>query len=193
MPTVAVFVGSLRRESLNRRFAESIAALAGDRLRFDIVDLSDVPMYNDDLWAETPAGVTRMKAAIEAADAVLFVTPEYNRSYPAVLKNAIDWASRPYGRSSWAGKPAAVVGTSPGSLGAAVAQNELRNILTVVGLIVMGQPEVYFQFKPEAFEGADVVEPGARTILNHFVDAFAAFVARTAQPRPAEQPDATRS
>ena len=112
---VAVIVGSLRRESINRRFAQALARLAEGTLEFELVELGDVPMYNEDLWQNPPPAVTRLKQAIEAADAVLFVTPEYNRSIPALVKNTIDWGSRPRGQSSWAGKPAGIVGTSGGA------------------------------------------------------------------------------
>ena len=117
MKTVAVLVGSLRRESINRKFAESLALLAKGRLEFRFVELGDVPMYNDDLVADLPAPVARLKSEIEGADAVLFVVPEYNRSFPAVLKNAIDWGTRPYGQNSFAAKPGGLVGTTPGSTG----------------------------------------------------------------------------
>src|SRR5580765_851909 len=134
MHTVAVIVGSLRRESINLRFAKAIAKLAEPTLAFELVELADVPLYNEDLWAAPPEGVTRMKREIETADAVLFVTPEYNRGIPAVVKNVIDWGSRPYGKSSWPNKPAAIVGTSPGAIGTAVAQSQLRGILVGCGV-----------------------------------------------------------
>ena len=113
MHKVLVIVGSLRSGSLNRKLAGALEKLASDRLEFTYADLSDLPLYNDELWSDTPAVVSKLKADIEAADGVLFVTPEYNRTYSAVIGNAIHWGSRPYGKNSWAGKPAAITGTSP--------------------------------------------------------------------------------
>src|SRR4051812_33764640 len=113
MKTVAVLVGSLRRASINRKFAESLGKLAADRLEFHIVEIGDLPLYNDDLWENPPQSVLRLKREVEAADAVLFVTPEYNRYFSPAIKNAIDWGTRPWGKNSWAGKPSAVVGATP--------------------------------------------------------------------------------
>jgi chromate reductase, NAD(P)H dehydrogenase (quinone) len=123
---VAVVVGSNRRDSINRKLAQALAGLAEGRLAFHFVSIEDLPFYNQDLEGELPQSVVRFKSEIAAADAVLFVTPEHNRSVPAVLKNAIDWGARPYGQNSWSGKPAAITGTSPGALGTAVAQLHLR-------------------------------------------------------------------
>ena len=115
---VAVVVGSNRRESINRKLAQAIARLADGSFVANFVQIDDLPLYNQDLEAELPKSVARLKAELAAADGLLFVTPEHNRSIPAVLKNAIDWGARPYGRNSWAGKPAAITGTSPGAIGA---------------------------------------------------------------------------
>lgn len=179
MKTVAVLVGSLRRDSINRKFAESLAKLASDRLKFQFVDLGDLPVYNEDLWATPPASVLRLKADIEAADAVLFVTPEYNRTFTPVIHNAIDWANRPWGKNSWAGKPAAITGTTPGATGTAAAQNSLRNIVSVVGAYLMTQPEVYFTYKPELFdaEGA-ITNPETLAFLSGWIDSFARWIDR---------------
>jgi hypothetical protein len=121
MTRVAILVGSLRRDSINLRLANAVAKLATPRFESELVRLVDLPMYNDDLWQSPPASVVVFKAAVQQADAVLFVTPEYNRSMPPVLKNAIDWGSRPKGENVWQGKPGAVIGASPGVIGAAVA------------------------------------------------------------------------
>ena len=131
MHTVAVIVGSLRRESINLRFAKALAKLAEPTLAFRLVELGDVPLYNEDLWAHPPEGVTRLKRELEAADAVLFVTPEYNRGVPALVKNVIDWGSRPYGKNSWASKPGAIVGTSPGLIADdfTISDDETRDFL----------------------------------------------------------------
>ena len=177
MPTVAVIVGSLRRESINLRFAKALAKLAESSLAFKLVELGDVPLYNEDLWANPPEGVTRMKREVEAADAVLFVTPEYNRGIPAVVKNVIDWGSRPYGKNSWANKAGAIVGTSPGAIGTAVAQSQLRAILVGCGVRLLGQPEVYFQTKPGLI-GDDFTVTDARTgeFLAGFIAKFAKHI-----------------
>ncbi|MCB5174332.1 MULTISPECIES: NADPH-dependent FMN reductase [Microvirga] len=191
MKTVAVLVGSLRRESINRKFAESVAKLAAGRLDFRFVEIGDLPLYNDDLWQNPPESVLRMKREIEAADAVLFVTPEYNRSFSPAIKNAIDWGTRPWGKNSWEAKPAALIGATPGATGAAAGQNALKGLLNVVDTVLMGQPEVYFTYKPELFdENNNIVEPSTKAFLNGWVDRFAAWIARTAQPRTTAQADA---
>lgn len=157
MKSVAVIVGSLRRDSINRKFADSVGKLAADRLRFDFVEIGDLPLYNDDLWENPPKSVLRLKREIAAADGLLFVTPEYNRSFSPAIKNAIDWGSRPRGQNSWEAKPAAIMGASPGAIGAAVAQNQLKSVLTVCDMVLMGQPEIYFSYKPELFDEANNV------------------------------------
>lgn len=189
MKRVAVFNGSLRKESINRKFAESIAQLASGKLEFHFVEIGDLPLYNDDLLADgVPAAVARVKAEIEAADAVLFVTPEYNRAYTPAIKNVIDWASRPYGKNSWSAKPSAVIGATPGATGTAAAQNSLKGLLTVVDTVLMGQPEVYFTYKPELF-GADgaVVDASTRTFLTAWVDRFTAWIERTSERKTQDQ------
>lgn len=180
MHNIAVVVGSLRRESINRKFAESIGKLASDRLNFGFVEIGDLPLYNDDLWQSPPDAIWRLKREIEAADAVLFVTPEYNRSFSPALKNAIDWGTRPWGKNSWAGKPAAIIGTSPGAIGTAAAQNALKHVVTVCDMALLGQPEVYFAYKPELFNSAnEVTDEATRTFLNAFIDKFTAWIAKT--------------
>ena len=178
--TVAVLVGSLRRESINRKFAESVGKLAAGRLEFRFVEIGDLPLYNDDLWASPPESVLRMKREVEAADAVLFVTPEYNRYFSPAIKNAIDWGTRPWGENSWAGKPSAVIGTTNGATGTSAAQNSLKALLTVVETILMGQPEVYFTYKPELFDkDNNVVDDSTRDLLNTWIDRFAAWIEHT--------------
>lgn len=181
--TVAVLVGSLRRDSLNRQFAKSLGKLAQDRLQFQFVDI-DLPLYNEDLWESPPAAVLGMKREVEAADGVLFVTPEYNRYFSPAIKNAVDWGTRPWGQNSWAGKPVAIIGTSPSALGAAVAQNSLKGLLTVVDMVLMGQPEVYVTYKPELFDSADnIADDTLKTFLNGWIDQFSAWIERTRVPR----------
>ena len=192
MPTVAVLVGSLRQGSLNRKFAESLGRLAADRLTFRFVEIGDLPLYDEDLWQNPSEAVLRLKREVEAADAVLFVTPEYNRSYAPAIGNAIHWGTRPWGKNSWEAKPSAIIGTSPGAVGTAAGQNALKGLLTVIDTVLMGQPEVYFTYKPELFdEGNNVSDEATKEFLNKWVDRFAAWIARTAQPRTTTQADAT--
>ncbi|WP_083219918.1 NADPH-dependent FMN reductase [Hoeflea olei] len=179
MKSVAVLVGSLSKQSLNRKFAESLGKLANGRLDFHFVEIGDLPLYNDDLWDNPPEAVLRLKREIEAADGLLFVTPEFNRSFTPAIKNAIDWGSRPWGKSSWAGKPGAVIGTSPGAIGAAVGQQALKGLLGVVDVVLMGQPEVFFQYKPELFDDSGAVaNEDTKAFLNGFIDKFAGFIER---------------
>jgi chromate reductase len=181
MKSVAVLVGSLREGSINRQLAKGIARLAEDKFVFRFVEIGDLPLYNDDLWRNPPEPVMRMKREIESSDAVLFVTPEYNRSFSPALKNAIDWGTRPWGQNSWAGKPAAVIGATPGSTGTATAQNALRGIVAVVDMIPMAQPELYFTYKPEFFgPDADVKDSAVRDLLRQWVERFSSWVDRLA-------------
>lgn len=175
--TVALIIGSLRKDSINRKLAKALEKLAEGKLTFVEVNIGALPHYNEELWDNPPAAVTEMKATLATADAVLVVTPEYNRSYPGVIKNALDWGSRPYGQSSWPGKAAAVTGASPGAIGTAVGQAHLKLDLLVQDTIVMAHPEAYIQWKPEAY-GPDgsVTDEGTRKFLQSYVDAFAAFI-----------------
>lgn len=180
MPKVAVFVGSLSKDSINRKLAEAIGKLAAGRLEFTFSEISDLPLYNEDLWVEPPQSVLRMKAEIAAADAVLMVTPEFNRSFTPALKNAIDWGTRPWGDNSWAGKPAAVTGTSPGAIGAALAQNALKHLMMVVGTVLMGQPELYVTHKAEHFDAdGNIVDEGLRQFIDGWIDSFARWIEMT--------------
>jgi chromate reductase, NAD(P)H dehydrogenase (quinone) len=175
---IAVIVGSNRRESINRKLAQALARLGEDKLAFSFVQIDDLPLYSQDLEAELPKSVARFKAEIASADGLLFVTPEHNRSIPAVLKNAIDWGARPYGRNSWADKPAAITGTSPGAVGTALAQQHLRQILGAIGVLVMGG-EAYISFKPGLINQAGAIaDDSTRGFLKAFVDQFAVLVAR---------------
>lgn len=176
---VAVFVGSLREGSFNRQLARALERLGEDRLEFDPVQIGQLPLYNQDFDGEYPAEGVALKAQIRAADAVLFVTPEYNRSVPGVLKNAIDLASRPYGDSAFAGLPAAVIGASVGAIGTAMAQQHLRNILSYLDMAVMPQPEAYIHFK-DGLVDADgrITRQDTREFLEDFVDRFVAWIDR---------------
>jgi chromate reductase, NAD(P)H dehydrogenase (quinone) len=180
---VAVIVGSNRRDSINRKLAGALARLADGKLALRPVQIDDLPMYNQDLESPLPASVARLKAEIERANALLFVTPEHNRSIPAVLKNAIDWGARPYGRNSWAGKPAAIIGTSPGAIGTAIAQQHLRQVLGNLGALVIGG-EAYVAYKPDLIDQTDtLMDERTRKFLQSFIDQFAELAARLAPTR----------
>jgi len=182
---VAVIVGSNRRDSINRKLAQALAKLGSDKLAFNFVAIDDLPLYNQDLEAAWPNSVARFKSEIAAADALLFVTPEHNRSIPTVLKNAIDWGARPYGQNAWSGKPAAITGTTPGAIGAALAQLHLRQVLGVLGVLVMGG-EAYISFKPGLVDAnGTITDESTRGFLKAFVDQFAALAARFALVREA--------
>ena len=182
---VAVIIGSNRRESVNRRLGHALTKLGADKFAFSFIQIDDLPLYNQDLEAELPNTVARFKSEIAAADGLLFVTPEHNRSIPTVLKNAIDWGARPYGQNSWNGKPAAITGTSPGAIGAAIAQQHLRQVLGNLGVLVMGG-EAYVSFKPGLIDAdGAIADESARKFLQGFVDQFATLVARFADPQRA--------
>lgn len=184
MKNVAVLVGSLSEKSINRALAKALEKLSEGRLRFDYLDIGGLPFYNNDLWDNPPTPVTDLKHRIESADAVLIVMPEFNRSFPAVIKNALDWASRPYGQNSWTGKPLALAGASPGGIGTAAGQNQLRATLPLYGFVVMGQPEVYFQFKPGLIdEHFEVIDEQSRGFLENFVDKYVEWIDRHGEPR----------
>jgi chromate reductase len=179
---IAVVVGSNRRESINRKLAQALVKLGTPNLDLNIVRIDDLPLYNQDDEGNLPASVTRFKAEIAAADGVLFVTPEHSRSIPAVLKNAIDWGARPWGKNSWTGKVAAVTGTSQGAISTALAQQHLRQILGAQGVVLAGG-EVYLQFEPGLIaEDNTITDEGTRGFLKSFLDQFAALVSRLAQP-----------
>lgn len=179
MTKVAVLVGSLRKDSINRKFAQALGRLAAGRLDFHFVEIGGLPLYNEDLWADVPAAVTTFKDEIAAADAVLFVTPEYNRTFSPAIMNAIHWGSRPSGKSVWPGKPAAITGATPGAIGTAAAQGALRGLVAGIGTVLMTQPEVYFTYKAEMFDAdGNVANDDTRKFLANFLDKFAAFVER---------------
>ncbi|MBN8713035.1 MAG: NAD(P)H-dependent oxidoreductase [Xanthomonadales bacterium] len=178
--TVAVLVGSLRESSLNRRLARAVERLAPPGLHFEPVQIGGLPLYSQDFDVDYPAAGRQLKKQVEAADALLFVTPEYNRSIPGVLKNALDLASRPWGTNSWAGKPAAVVGASIGAPGAAMAQQHLRNVLAYLDVPTLAQPEVFLQFRDDGPIDADggITNASTREFLQGFVDRYVEWVRR---------------
>ena len=178
---VAVLVGSLRKDSLNRKLARALIAMAPASLKLEIVEIGELPLFDQDFEADPPAAVLEFKRRLGTSDAVLFVTPEYNRSVPGALKNAIDVGSRPYGKSSWQGKPAAIVTVSPGALGGFGANHHLRQSLVFLNLPTMAQPEAYIGHAGSLF-GADgsLVNDSTREFLQKFLEAFAQWVERNA-------------
>jgi chromate reductase, NAD(P)H dehydrogenase (quinone) len=176
--SIAVLVGSLRKESLNAKLAAALARLAPPELSFQRVQIGDLPLYNQDDDASPAPSVVRLKGQVAAAQGVLFVTPEYNRSIPGVLKNAIDHGSRPYGHSVWAGKPAGVAGISPGAPGTSMAQQHLRNMLAYLDMPTLGQPEVFLQYKEGLFDAAGDIGEDSRVFLQGWMDRYVAFLRR---------------
>jgi chromate reductase, NAD(P)H dehydrogenase (quinone) len=176
---VAVLVGSLRKESLNRKLALALARLAAPDLKLEIVEIGELALYNQDLDHSPPAAWTRLREAIRAADAVLFVTPEYNRSVPGVLKNAIDVASRPYGHNAFNHKPGAVVSASPGAIGGFGANHHLRQSLVFLNVPTMAQPEAYVGGAGELFdERGEFRTEATREFLTNFVTGFGVWIER---------------
>jgi chromate reductase len=177
---LGVVVGSNRRDSINRKLAEALVRLGGAAVEPAFIRIDDLPMYNQDNEQPVPAVVARFKSEVEGSDALLFVTPEHSRSIPAVLKNAIDWGARPWGKTSWPGKPAAVIGTSGGVISTAVAQQHLKAVLGAQGLNLIGG-EAYVQFKPDMIDAqADVPDENVRGFLKGFVDRFIDFAVKLA-------------
>jgi len=178
---IAVLVGSLRRESLNRKLADAIAGLAPAGFAFNQLRIDDLPPYDQDDDANPSEPARRLKREVAAARGLLFVTPEYNRSFPGVLKNALDHASRPYGQNAWAGKPGGVIGASVGATGTALAQQHLRNVLAYLDVPTLGQPEAFIQVKEGLFDAqGNVTNPGTLKFLQKWTDAWAAWVKRHA-------------
>lgn len=180
--TIGVIVGSIRAESINRKLAKALEKLAGDRLAFKYLRIDNLPLHNQDLEANMPEAPAQFKKDIAAVDGLLFVTPEYNRSIPGVLKNAIDWASRPYGKNSFAGKPGAVCGTSGGGPGTAMAQQHFKNIALYLDIALLGQPEVYLQFKPDLIDAdGNITNEDTKKFLSGFMDKYVAWVEKLAR------------
>jgi chromate reductase len=173
---IAVVVGSLRKDSFNRMLANAIVKLAPSEFSFKQLEIGDLPLYNQDDDAQQADAVKRLKGEIAAAQGLLFVTPEYNRSMPGVLKNAIDHASRPYGQSAWAGKPAGVLGASIGAVGTAVAQQHLRNVLAYLDVPTLGQPEAFIHVKEGLFDSAGDIGPDSKAFLQGWMDQYVAWV-----------------
>jgi chromate reductase len=173
---IAVVVGSLRKDSFNLKLAHAIAKLAPPEFSFVHLDIGDLPLYNQDDDANQCASVQRIKGQISASQGVLFFTPEYNRSFPGVLKNAIDHASRPYGQSAWSGKPGGVIGVSPGAIGTALAQQHLRNVLSCLNVPTLAQPDAFIQAKDGLFDDAGNIGEASIQFLQGWMDRYVAWV-----------------
>jgi chromate reductase len=174
---IGVVVGSLRKESINRKLAHGLMRLAPPDFNCKELRIGDLPLYNQDDDKHQAPEVQRLKSELRAVDAVIFVTPEYNRSIPGVLKNAIDHASRPYGQNAWAGKPAGVIGASIGAISTAVAQLHLRTILAYLDMPTLGQPEAYLQVKDGFFdEAGNIANPDTRKFVHGWMDKYVTWV-----------------
>jgi chromate reductase len=182
---VGYIIGSLATASINRRLARALVRLAPSELELVEIPFKDLPLYSPDYDADFPAVAQAFKEALADVDAVLFVTPEYNRSIPGGLKNAIDWASRPWGTNSFARKPSAVIGTSPGAIGTAVAQQQLRSVLSFCNSPQMNSPEAYIQFKPGLIDGdGQVTDASTKEFLRKYMTEFHAFIERVTKVLP---------
>jgi chromate reductase, NAD(P)H dehydrogenase (quinone) len=183
---VGYIIGSLATRSINRKLAQALVRLAPPELEMSELGFKDLPLYSYDYDEAFPAVAVRFKEAIGASDALLFVTPEYNRSIPGGLKNAIDWASRPYGKNSFSRKPSTVIGTSPGSIGTALAQHSLRSVLCFCNSPLMNSPEAYIQFTPDLItDDGQVTSKRTEDFLREFMNEFHRFIVRvyTVLPR----------
>ena len=179
---IAIIVGSNRRDSINRKLAQALAKLGADKFDASIVRIDDLPMFNQDNEGNLPAEVVRFKGEVAKADGVLIVTPEHDRSIPAVLKNAVDWGARPYGKNSWTGKPTFITGTSPGAIGSAIAQQHLRSVMVSMGVILQGG-EAYITFKPDLVDtNGNIGDENTRKLLQGFLDQFASLVGHLSTP-----------
>ena len=182
---VGYLIGSLAKASINRKLANALIRLAPENLDFTEISFAELPLYSYDYDADYPPAGRAFKDALKGVDALLFVTPEYNRSIPGGLKNAIDWASRPYGQNSFTRKPSAVIGTSPGSIGTAVAQQGLRSILSFCNSPQMNAPEAYIQFKPGLItDDGEVTVTATEQFLRTYMEEYAIFIARVLSVLP---------
>lgn len=182
---VGYLIGSLAKESINRKLAGALIRLAPENLTFTEISFAELPLYSYDYDADYPPVATAFKDAIKAVDALLFVTPEYNRSIPGGLKNAIDWASRPYGTNSFTHKPSAVIGTSPGAIGTAVAQQSLRSVLGFCNSPQMNAPEAYIQFTPGLIsDSGEITVESTEAFLRGYMEEFHTFIARVLSVLP---------
>jgi chromate reductase len=180
---IAVFVGSLRKQSFTRKLAKALQGVSPAELQLEIVEIGQLPFYNQDLETSPPAEWVAFRDRVRGADGVLFVTPEYNRSVPAVLKNAIDVGSRPYGKSVWHGKPGAVMSASPGAIGAFGANHHLRQSLVFLNVPVLQQPEAYIGGVDKLFdEAGELTQANTREFLGKFLTEYAGWLQRNQRP-----------
>ncbi|KNH18285.1 ACP phosphodiesterase [Arthrobacter sp. ZBG10] len=176
---IGYFVGSLAAGSINRILAKALISVAPDDLEFTEIPIKDLPLYSYDYDADFPPAGRALKEAIEASDGILFVSPEYNRSIPGALKNAIDWGSRPWGTNSFARKPTGIIGTSPGSIGTAVMQSSMRSVLSFLDAPQLNAPEAYVKYDAGAFgDDGEVKDEATRKFLSHYMEEYGAFVER---------------
>ncbi|MEF9874354.1 MAG: NADPH-dependent FMN reductase [Glutamicibacter sp.] len=176
---IGYFVGSLATNSINRVLSKALIALAPENLSFTEIPISDLPLYSADYDDNYPEAGTALKTAIEASDGLLFISPEYNRSIPGALKNAIDWGSRPWGTNSFARKPTGLLGASVGAIGTAVMQSSMRSVLSFLDAPQLNSPEVYLQYRPDDFgEDGSISNPDTEKFLAHYMGEYAAFVER---------------
>ncbi len=181
---ILVVIGGISRDSLNKKFFNAIKGLAPEELSFEEFDISTLPYFSQDIENDPPDAVIEWKDRIREADGILFVTPEYNRSFPGVLKNSIDWGSRPYGESVWDKKPAAVTGASPSGVGTFGAQHHLRQCLAYLNLFVMGQPELYFNSNKGLDEKGELKGEKPRELITEFWERFVEFLDRVSTQSP---------
>jgi chromate reductase, NAD(P)H dehydrogenase (quinone) len=176
---IGYFVGSLSSGSINRKLSKALIRLAPAELEFTEIPIRDLPLYSPDYDADFPPAGRALKAAVEGSDGILFISPEYNRSVPGALKNAIDWGSRPWGTNSFARKPAGIIGTSPGGIGTAVMQSSFRSVLSFLDAPQLNAPEAYIRFDPEIYgDDGEVKNADTETFRRHYMEEFGAFVER---------------
>ena len=174
---VGVFVGSLRKDSFNLHLANAVIKLAPENVEFKLIEIRDLPLYNQDDDQNQAVTVKKMKAEVLECDGILFVTPEYNRSVPGVLKNAIDHGSRPYGQSAWDKMPAGIIGISPSPVGTALAQQHLRVILATLDMPTLCQPEMFLQMKDGFFDASGNLNEGSVKFIQSWIDRFVTWIA----------------
>jgi len=176
---IGYLIGSLSSTSINRKLSEALIALAPDTLDFTEIPIRALPLFSPDLEADMPPSAVEFKRAVSSSDGVLIVSPEYNRSIPGALKNAIDWGSRPPGKNSFARKPTGIIGASKGNIGTAVMQSSMRSVLSFLDAPQLNSPEAYITFKPDVFPGDGVVaDESTKAFLTHYMNEYAAFVER---------------
>jgi chromate reductase len=176
---IGYFVGSLASGSINRTLSKALIKLAPEGLEFNEIPIRDLPLYNSDFDADYPAEGRALKEAVEASDGILFISPEYNRSIPGALKNAIDWGSRPWGTNSFARKPTGIIGASPGGIGTAVMQSSMRSVLSFLDAPQLNAPEAYISFNPDIYgDDGDVRDDSTQAFLRHYMEEYSAFVQR---------------